>query len=117
MGKVIASQQILMEKIIPGMLFGKQSRHYWFRLGCWDAYAALRFSVKKNKLGAWIFLEIRRDRQNTPGILLIQKIGSFTQQTGTLEVENIKPLRDYFFYLTPPFYVNANGHQKTIENP
>jgi hypothetical protein len=28
MGKVIASQQILMAKIIPGMLFGKQSRHY-----------------------------------------------------------------------------------------
>jgi hypothetical protein len=64
-------------------------------------------------LGLEFFREIRRDRQNTPGILLIQKIGSFTQQTGTLEVENIKPLRDYFFYLTS-FYVNANGHQKTI---
>jgi hypothetical protein len=28
------------------------------------------FLWKKNKLGAWIFLEIRRDRQNTPGILI-----------------------------------------------
>jgi hypothetical protein len=48
-------------------------------------YAALRFSVKKKNLGLEFFREIRRDRQNTPGILLIQKIGSFTQQTGTLE--------------------------------
>jgi hypothetical protein len=34
MGKVIASQQILMAKIIPGMLFGKAKPSLLISVGC-----------------------------------------------------------------------------------
>jgi hypothetical protein len=64
-------------------------------------------------LGLEFFREIRRDRQKYTWNFIDSKDWIF-HPTGTLEgIENIKPLRDYFFYLTPP-YVNANGHQKTI---
>jgi hypothetical protein len=37
-------------------------------------YAALRFFSEKKQTWGLNFLEIRRDRQNTPGILLIQRL-------------------------------------------
>jgi hypothetical protein len=53
MGKVIASQQILMEKIIPGMLF--ESKAVITDFGWVVEMRILRsvtFFEKKNKLGA-----------------------------------------------------------------
>jgi hypothetical protein len=53
--KVIASQQILMEKIIPGMLFGKAKPSLLISAGllrCEFPTQRYVFRVKKNKLGA-----------------------------------------------------------------
>lgn len=79
-------------------------------------YAALRFSSeKKQTWGLNFFREIRRDRQKYTWNFIDSKIGSFTQQTGTLEgIENIKPPTRLFLLPYSSFYVNANGHQKTI---
>jgi len=79
-------------------------------------YAALRFSSeKKQTWGLNFFREIRRDRQKYTWNFIDSKIGTFTQQTGTLEgIENIKTPTRLFLLPYSSFYVNANGHQKTI---
>jgi hypothetical protein len=79
-------------------------------------YAALRFSSeKKQTWGLNFFREIRRDRQKYSWNFIDSKIGTFTQQAGTLEgIENIKTPTRLFLLPYSSFYVNANGHQKTV---
>jgi hypothetical protein len=79
-------------------------------------YAALRFSAeKKQTWGLNFFREIKRDRQKYTWNFIDSKLGTFTQQTGILEgIENIKPPTRLFLMPYSSFYVNANGHQKTV---
>lgn len=80
-------------------------------------YAALRFSGEsKQTWGINFFREIKRDRQKYSWNFIDSKIGTFTQQTGTLEgIENIKPPTRLFLMPYASFYVNAGGTQKTQE--
>lgn len=78
-------------------------------------YAALRFSSeKKQTWGVNFFREIRRDRQKYSWNLIDNKIGTFTQQNGTVEgIENIKTPTRLFFLPYASFYTYANANQKT----
>ncbi|MGO4906124.1 DUF5916 domain-containing protein [Flavobacterium sp. W20_MBD1_R3] len=78
-------------------------------------YAALRFSSEnKQTWGLNFFREIRRDRHKYTWNFIDSKLGTFTQQTGTLEgIENIKPPTRLFLLPYSSFYVNASGQQKT----
>lgn len=78
-------------------------------------YAALRFSAeKKQTWGLNFFREIRRDRQKYSWNFIDSKIGSFVQQTGSLEgIENIKTPTRLFFLPYSSFYLNADAETKT----
>lgn len=78
-------------------------------------YAALRFSSEnKQTWGINFFREIRRDRQKYSWNLIDNKIGTFTQQNGTVEgIENIKTPTRLFFLPYASFYTYANADQKT----
>lgn len=78
-------------------------------------YAALRFSgEKKQTWGLNFFREIKRDRQKYTWNLIDTKVGTFTQQAGTLEgIENIKTPTRLFLLPYSSFYLNANANQKT----
>ncbi|OOG78719.1 DUF5916 domain-containing protein [Flavobacterium sp. A45] len=78
-------------------------------------YAALRFSSEsKQTWGVNFFREIRRDRQKYSWNLIDTKIGTFTQQNGTVEgIENIKTPTRLFFLPYASFYTYANADQKT----
>lgn len=78
-------------------------------------YAALRFSSEnKQTWGVNFFREIRRDRQKYSWNLIDNKIGTFTQQNGTVEgIENIKTPTRLFFLPYASFYTYANADQKT----
>jgi hypothetical protein len=78
-------------------------------------YAALRFSSeKKQTWGVNFFREIRRDRQKYSWNFIDSKIGTFTQQNGTLEgIENIKTPTRLFLLPYASFYTYANADQKT----
>ncbi|HLF52145.1 DUF5916 domain-containing protein [Flavobacterium sp.] len=77
-------------------------------------YAALRFSGEnKQTWGVNFFREIKRDRQKYSWNFIDSKIGTFTQQTGTLEgIENIKTPTRLFLMPYSSFYLNA-GQEKT----
>jgi hypothetical protein len=78
-------------------------------------YAALRFSSEsKQTWGINFFREIRRDRQKYSWNFIDSKIGTFTQQNGTVEgIENIKTPTRLFFLPYASFYTYANADQKT----
>jgi hypothetical protein len=78
-------------------------------------YAAMRFSSEsKQTWGVNFFREIRRDRQKYSWNFIDSKIGTFTQQNGTLEgIENIKTPTRLFFLPYASFYTYANADQKT----
>jgi hypothetical protein len=78
-------------------------------------YAALRFSSEsKQTWGVNFFREIRRDRQKYSWNLIDNKIGTFTQQNGTVDgIENIKTPTRLFFLPYASFYTYANSQQKT----
>ncbi|WP_395049080.1 DUF5916 domain-containing protein [Flavobacterium sp.] len=78
-------------------------------------YAALRFSSEKIQTwGVNFFREIRRDREKYSWNYIDSKIGTFTQQNGTLEgIENIKTPTRLFFLPYGSFYTYANAGQKT----
>jgi hypothetical protein len=78
-------------------------------------YAALRFSSeKKQTWGVNFFREIRRDRAKYSWNFIDSKIGTFTQQNGTVEgIENIKTPTRLFFLPYASFYTYANADQKT----
>jgi hypothetical protein len=78
-------------------------------------YAALRFSGEnKQTWGVNFFREIRRDRQKYSWNFIDSKIGTFTQQSGTLEgIENIKTPTRLFLMPYSSFYLNADAAQKT----
>lgn len=78
-------------------------------------YAALRFSNEsKQTWGVNFFREIRRDRHKYSWNLIDTKIGTFTQQNGTVEgIENIKTPTRLFFLPYASFYTYANANQKT----
>jgi hypothetical protein len=78
-------------------------------------YAALRFSAEnKQTWGLNFFREVRRDRYKYSWNFIDSKLGTFTQQNGTLEgIENIKPPVRLFLLPYSSFYVNANAKQKT----
>ncbi|SHG75176.1 Carbohydrate family 9 binding domain-like [Flavobacterium micromati] len=79
-------------------------------------YAALRFSTEmKQTWGLNFFREVRRDRFKYTWNFIDTKLGTFTQQTGTLEgIENIKPPTRLFLLPYSSFYLDANARQKTI---
>ncbi|MFE3870020.1 DUF5916 domain-containing protein [Flavobacterium sp. ZS1P70] len=78
-------------------------------------YAALRFSGEnKQTWGLNFFREIQRDRHKYSWNFIDSKLGTFTQQSGTLEgIENIKPPTRLFLLPYSSFYVNAGKGQKT----
>ncbi|MFE3846564.1 DUF5916 domain-containing protein [Flavobacterium sp. LB3P45] len=78
-------------------------------------YAALRFSGEnKQTWGLNFFREIKRDRHKYSWNFIDSKLGTFTQQSGTLEgIENIKPPTRIFLLPYSSFYVNAGKGQKT----
>jgi hypothetical protein len=78
-------------------------------------YAALRFSGEnKQTWGLNFFREIKRDRQKYSWNFIDSKIGTFTQQNGTLEgIENIKTPTRLFLMPYTSFYVNGDASQKT----
>jgi len=78
-------------------------------------YAALRFSSEsKQTWGVNFFREIRRDRQKYSWNLIDNKIGTITQQNGTVAgIENIKTPTRLFFLPYASFYTYANADQKT----
>ncbi|QKJ62580.1 DUF5916 domain-containing protein [Flavobacterium sp. M31R6] len=78
-------------------------------------YSALRFSSEsKQTWGVNFFREIRRDRQKYSWNLIDNKIGTFTQQNGTVDgIENIKTPTRLFFLPYASFYTYANAYQKT----
>ncbi|TRX38744.1 hydrolase [Flavobacterium sp. ZT3R18] len=78
-------------------------------------YAAMRFSSEKTQTwGVNFFREIRRDRQKYSWNFIDSKIGTFTQQNGTLEgIENIKTPTRLFLLPYTSFYTHANAKQKT----
>ncbi|MEZ7504652.1 DUF5916 domain-containing protein [Flavobacterium sp. Arc2] len=79
-------------------------------------YAALRFSgEQKQTWGLNFFREVKRDRQKYTWNFIDSKIANSTQQNGILEgIENIKPPTRLFLLPYSSFYVNGNGHQKTV---
>jgi len=78
-------------------------------------YAALRFSSEKVQTwGVNFFREIRRDRQKYSWNFIDSKIGTVTQQNGTVDgIENIKTPTRLFFLPYASFYTYANAEQKT----
>ena len=78
-------------------------------------YAALRFSSEnKQTWGLNFFREIQRDKHKYSWNFIDSKLGTFTQQSGTLEgIENIKPPTRLFLLPYSSFYVNAGKGQKT----
>lgn len=78
-------------------------------------YAALRFSGEnKQTWGINFFRDIKRDSQKYSWNFIDSKIGTFTQQNGTLEgIKNIKTPTRLFLLPYSSFYVNANAKQKT----
>nr|WP_294786538.1 DUF5916 domain-containing protein [uncultured Flavobacterium sp.] len=78
-------------------------------------YSAMRFSAEnKQTWGINFFREIKRDRFKYTWNFVDKKIGTFTQQTGTLEgIENIKPPTRLFFLPYASYYLNAADGQKT----
>jgi hypothetical protein len=78
-------------------------------------YAAMRFSSEKTQTwGVNFFREIKRDRQKYSWNFIDSKIGTFTQQNGTLEgIENIKTPTRLFLLPYASFYTYANADQKT----
>jgi hypothetical protein len=78
-------------------------------------YAAMRFSSEIIQTwGINFFREIRRDRQKYSWNFIDSKIGTFTQQNGTLKgIENIKTPTRLFFLPYASFYSYANADQKT----
>jgi hypothetical protein len=70
--------------------------------------------VKKNKSGESTFLEKYEEREKYSWNYIDSKIGTFTQQNGTLEgIENIKTPTRLFFLPYASFYTYANANQKT----
>ncbi|PBI91536.1 hypothetical protein BSF41_11350 [Flavobacterium sp. ACN2] len=78
-------------------------------------YSALRFSGENKQIwGINFFREIKRDRYKYTWNFVDRKIGTFTQQAGTLEgIENIKPPTRLFFMPYASYYLNAADGQKT----
>jgi hypothetical protein len=78
-------------------------------------YAALRFSSEKIQTwGVNFFREIRRDRQKYSWNFIDTKIGTVTQQNGTVDgIQNIKTPTRLFFLPYASFYTYANANQKT----
>lgn len=78
-------------------------------------YSALRFSGENKQIwGINFFREIKRDRYKYTWNFVDRKIGTFTQQAGTLEgIENIKPPTRLFFMPYASYYLNASDGQKT----
>ena len=78
-------------------------------------YAALRFSSEnKQTWGLNFWREIRRDNQQYSWNFIDSKIGTFTQQNGTLEgIKNIKTPMRLFLFPYSSFYLNSNATQKT----
>lgn len=78
-------------------------------------YAALRFSGEsKQTWGLNFWREIQRDRQQYSWNFIDSKIGTFTQQNGTLEgIENIKTPTRLFLLPYSSFYAHASKGQKT----
>ncbi|MEC5167468.1 hypothetical protein RCH18_003224 [Flavobacterium sp. PL11] len=78
-------------------------------------YAAIRFSNEsKQTWGINFFREIRRDRQKYTWNFIDSKLGTFTQQSGTLEgIANIKTPTRLFLLPYSSFYATANATQKT----
>lgn len=78
-------------------------------------YAALRFSAEdKQTWGINFFREIKRSRYKYTWNLVDSKIGTFTQQNGTLTgIENIKPPTRLFLMPYSSFYLNSDADQKT----
>lgn len=78
-------------------------------------YAALRFS--RENIQTWglnFWREIQRDRQQYSWNFIDSKIGTFTQQNGTLEgIQNIKTPTRLFLLPYSSFYANASKGQKT----
>jgi hypothetical protein len=66
MGKVIASQQILMEKIIPGMLFESKAiiTDFGWLLRC-EFYTRYVFRVKKKNWGLNFLEKLEETDKNT----------------------------------------------------
>jgi len=79
-------------------------------------YAALRFSGEnKQTWGLNFWREIQRDNQQYSWNFIDSKIGTFTQQNGTLEgIENIKTPTRLFLLPYSSFYANASKGQKTF---
>ncbi|WP_264565472.1 DUF5916 domain-containing protein [Flavobacterium sp. N3904] len=78
-------------------------------------YAAMRFSSEqKQTWGINFFREIRRDREKYSWNFIDSKIGTFTQQNGTLDgIENVKTPTRLFLLPYASFYAYANAYQKT----
>jgi hypothetical protein len=78
-------------------------------------YAALRFSGEnKQTWGLNFWREIQRDNQQYSWNFIDSKIGTFTQQNGTLEgIENIKTPTRLFILPYTSFYANASKGRKT----
>ncbi|WP_433780133.1 DUF5916 domain-containing protein [Flavobacterium anhuiense] len=78
-------------------------------------YSALRFSGENKQIwGINFFREIKRDRYKYTWNFVDRKIGTFTQQAGTLEgIQNIKPPTRLFFMPYASYYLNAADGQKT----
>ncbi|MBZ4036942.1 carbohydrate binding family 9 domain-containing protein [Flavobacterium sp. 17A] len=78
-------------------------------------YSALRFSGENKQIwGINFFREIKRERYKYTWNFVDRKIGTFTQQAGTLEgIENIKPPTRLFFMPYASYYLNASDGQKT----
>ncbi|MET3030243.1 DUF5916 domain-containing protein [Flavobacterium johnsoniae] len=78
-------------------------------------YSALRFSQENKQIwGINFFREIKRTRYKYTWNFVDRKIGTFTQQAGTLEgIENIKPPTRLFLMPYASYYLNAGEGQKT----
>ncbi|WP_369014385.1 DUF5916 domain-containing protein [Flavobacterium anhuiense] len=78
-------------------------------------YSALRFSGENKQIwGINFFREIKRDRYKYTWNFVDRKIGTFTQQAGTLEgIQNITPPTRLFFMPYASYYLNAADGQKT----
>lgn len=78
-------------------------------------YSALRFSQENRQTwGINFFREIKRTRYKYTWNFVDRKIGTFTQQAGTLEgIENIKPPTRLFLMPYASYYLNAGEGQKT----
>lgn len=78
-------------------------------------YSALRFSQENKQIwGINFFREIKRTRYKYTWNFVDRKIGTFTQQAGTLEgIENIKPPTRLFLMPYASYYLNSGEGQKT----